>query len=172
LRPAPVAPVVRRLIAALLGAFVLVPLSLSPAAAQYPPQQVATIELDKAVVDCTDSESLTIAGRGFIPNEPFVRIFFDGDVIAEVFPDDEGSFTVTVDPPAAAAGEHTITAEQFVAPEEPDLITAFASVACQGGVGLAFTGRNLSEAVMLLLALLAVGAVAQAAGRRRAGHAA
>jgi hypothetical protein len=45
-------------------------------------------------------------------------------------------------------------------------------VTCQGGVGLAFTGQNLSEAVMLLLALLAVGAVAQAAGRRRAGHAA
>jgi hypothetical protein len=163
---------VRKLIASLLGALVLVPLSVPPAAAQYPPQQVATIELDKAVVDCPSGEGLTITGSGFIPNEPFVRIFFDGDIIAEVLPDDEGSFTVTVDPPAAAAGEHTITAEQFVAAEEPDLLTAFASVTCQGGVGVAFTGQNLSEAVMLLLALLAVGAAALAAGRRRAGRAA
>ena len=88
----------------------------APATAQYP--QAANIALSNAAINCPSAEELTITGEGFIPNEPAVRIFFDGQQIAEVFPNGEGSFSVTVDPPGAAAGQHTITASS-TAPRSP-----------------------------------------------------
>jgi hypothetical protein len=139
-----------------------------PAGAQYPDAGVIT--LSDASIDCPSGETFTITGEGFIPNEPAVRIFFDGEQIAEVFPNDQGEFSVTVDPPGAAAGQHTIEARQFVAAEEPDEIVATATLTCIGAA-VAFTGANISMWAMLLVVLLVIGGAALVAGRRRARQA-
>jgi hypothetical protein len=146
-----------------------------PAAAQEPcgepgyPPCAAVIQISDATIDCPSGEELTITGSGFIPNEPAVRIFFDGEEVARVFPDNQGNISVTIDPPGAAAGQHTIEARQFVSAEEPDEIVATATLTCVGAA-VAFTGptTNISLGLILLVALVVVGAVALVAGRRRA----
>lgn len=144
-------------------------LMASPSVAQqdYPPD-AADIALDDAAIDCPSGETVTITGSGFIPNEPAVRIFFDGEQIAEVFPNSQGEFSVTVDPPGAAAGQHTIQARQFVAAEEPDEIVASATLTCVAGAAVAFTGANVTIWMVLLVVLVAAGGLALYAGRRRA----
>lgn len=137
-----------------------------PASAQYP-IDVADIALSDAAIDCPSGETLTITGEGFSPNEPAVRIFFDGQQIAEVFPSDEGTFSVTVDPPGAAAGQHTIQARQFIAAEEPGEIVASATLTCVAGAAVAFTGANISVGMVLLAILVIVGVAALVVGRRR-----
>jgi hypothetical protein len=151
-------------------ALVALVLATAPASAQYP--GAADIQLSDASIDCPSGETLTITGEGFIPNEPAVRIFFDGEQIAEVFPDDDGSFSVTIDPPGAAAGQHTIEARQFVAAEEPDEIVATATLTCVAGAAVAFTGANITWGVVILAVLLVVGIAALVVGRRRARSAA
>jgi hypothetical protein len=143
-----------------------------PAGAQQDYPITGEITLSDAAIDCPSGETLTISGSGFLPNEPAVRIFFDGEEIARVFPNDQGEFTVTVDPPAAAAGEHTIQARQFVAAEEPDEIVATATLTCVAGAAVAFTGANITMGIIVLVGLVALGAVALIAGRRRARSAA
>jgi hypothetical protein len=163
---------VKRVLLVTTLATVAIGLVAGPAAAQYP--QVADIDLSDAAIDCPSGETLTITGEGFLPNEPAVRIFFDGEEIARVFPDDQGSFSVTIDPPAAATGTHTIQARQFVAAEEPDEIVATATLTCVAGAAVAFTGPtvNISLGVLILVGLVLVGAGALVAGRRRARRAA
>jgi hypothetical protein len=141
-----------------------------PASAQYP--DAADIAISDAAIDCPSGETLTITGEGFIPNEPAVRIFFDGEEIARVFPSDEGTFSITVDPPGAEAGEHTIQARQFVAAEEPDEIVASATLTCVAGAAVAFTGADISLGLVLLAILLIVGVAALVVGRRRSRTAA
>jgi hypothetical protein len=140
-------------------------LTAVPAGAQYP--QAADIVLDDASIDCPSAETVTITGSGFIPNEPAVRIFFDGEQVAEVFPDDQGNISVTIDPPGSAVGEHTITARQNTSPEEPGQIVATATLVCVGAA-VAFTGFDITLGVILLVALILAGAVALFVGRRRA----
>ena len=159
----------KTLVAVAAAAIVMAPMA-GPVSGQYG-GPVADITLSDASISCATGETLTITGEGFLPNEPFVRIFFDGDQIAQVFPDDQGNISVTVDPPGAAAGQHTISAEQFVAPEEDDLITASATVTCVGAA-VAVTGANISVGLILLITLLIVGAGAIFVGRRRARSAA
>jgi hypothetical protein len=148
----------------------VVVLTAGPAAAQYP--QVAGINISDAAINCPSGETVTITGEDFIPNEPAVRIFFDGEQVAEVFPDDQGNISVTIDPPGSAVGEHTITARQFVSPEEPGQIVASATLTCVAAGGVAFTGFNISLWLIMLAALIVIGAVAVAIGRRRARAAA
>ncbi len=147
-----------------MAAVVTAPVA-GPAAAQYP--DAADIAISDAAIDCPSGETLTITGEGFIPNEPAVRIFFDGEEIARVFPSDEGTFSITVDPPGAAAGEHTIQARQFIAAEEPDEIVASATLICVAEAAVAVTGANISVGLILLAALVIVGVAALVAGRRR-----
>jgi IPT/TIG domain len=156
---------VKKILFVLSMTAVVMALVAGPAAAQYP--DAADIAIDDAAIDCPSGETLTITGEGFIPNEPAVRIFFDGEEIARVFPSDEGTFSVTVDPPGAAAGEHTIQARQFVAAEEPDEIVASATLTCVAGAAVAFTGANISMGLILLAALIIVGVAALVAARRR-----
>lgn len=160
----------KRILFVLSMAAVFTALVAGPAAAQYP--DAADIAIDDAAIDCPSGETLTITGEGFIPNEPAVRIFFDGEEIARVFPSDEGTFSVTVDPPGAAAGEHTIQARQFVAAEEPDEIVASATLTCVAGAAVAFTGANISMGLILLAALVIVGVGALVVARRRSRTAA
>jgi hypothetical protein len=81
--------------------------------------------------------------------------------------DDQGEFSATIDPPGAAAGEHTITAD----PAEGDAATA--TLTCVGAA-VAFTGprTNVSLGVIVLVALVVTGVGALVAGRRRARRAA
>jgi hypothetical protein len=138
-------------------------LASAPAGAQYP--QAADIVLSDASIDCPSGEVLTITGSGFVPNEPSVEIFFDGEKVAEVSPDNQGDISVTIDPPGSAAGEHTITARQNV---EPEPIVATATVVCVGAAGVAFTGYDITLGLILLVALVLAGAAALILGRRRA----
>jgi hypothetical protein len=161
---------VKRILLVSSMAAVVTALVAGPAAAQYP--DAADIAISDAAIDCPSGETLTITGEGFIPNEPAVRIFFDGEEIARVFPSDEGTFSITVDPPGAAAGEHTIQARQFVAAEEPDEIVASATLTCVAGAAVAFTGADISLGLVLLAVLLIVGVGALVAGRRRSRSAA
>lgn len=156
----------KTLLAAMTAGLVL---SAVPAAAQYP--QAADIVLSDASIDCPSGETLTITGSGFIPNEPAVRIFFDGEQVAEVFPDDQGNISVTIDPPGSAVGEHTITARQSAGAEEPGQIVATATLVCVGAA-VAFTGYDITLGLILLVALILAGAVALVLGRRRSRAAA
>jgi hypothetical protein len=161
----------KRILFVLSMTAVVTALVAGPASAQYN-GDVGDIAIDDAAIDCPSGETLTITGEGFIPNEPAVRIFFDGEEIARVFPSDEGTFSVTVDPPGAAAGEHTIQARQFVAAEEPDEIVASATLTCVAGAAVAFTGANISMGLILLAALVIVGVGALVVARRRSRTAA
>lgn len=122
---------------------------------------------DAAVITVSDtslacpSEDFTISGSGFIPGET-VEIFFDGAEVATVEADPDGTFTVTIAAPDAAAGEHTVTAEGDGGSDDE------ATVTCVTGAAVAFTGANISRGLLLLAALVAVGAGALYAGRRRA----
>jgi hypothetical protein len=141
-----------------------------PAGAQQTYPEVGGITLSDASIDCASDDELTITGQDFIPNEPAVRIFFDGDQVASVFPNSQGAFSVTLNPPGAAAGQHTIEARQFVSAEEDDEIVATATVTCVGAA-VAFTGANISMWVILLAALVLIGGAALLADRRRARQA-
>jgi hypothetical protein len=135
----------------------------SPAAAQYP--DVADIAVSDTTLACP-GEDFTISGEGFLPGET-VTIFFDGEEVASVTAGDDGTFTVTITVPDAAAGSHTVTA---VGEESGG--DASATVTCVAGAAVAFTGANISVGLILVAALIAVGAVALYAGRRRSRSAA
>jgi Bacterial Ig domain len=133
--------------------FVLV----SPVSAQYP--RVADISISDTTLSCPGDE-FTITGTGFTPGST-VDIFVDGEQVASMQADEQGEFSVTIDAPDAAAGEHTVTAES----SEGD--RASATITCVGAA-VAFTGADISRGLLLLIALVAVGALALYAGRRRA----
>lgn len=136
-----------------------------PASAQYPPG-AAEIFLSDASGACPGG-IITISGSGWIPLEPAVLVSFDGEEIGRDFPDDEGNFSVTVTLPEAAAGTHTVTAIQFIAADEPDVIEASATFTCVGPAGLAVTGGSVQVWMLLVLGLAVVGAASLVAGRRR-----
>jgi hypothetical protein len=130
-----------------------------PASAQEYPD-AAVITVSDTSLACP-SEDLTISGSGFLPGET-VDIFFDGEQVATVEADSDGTFTVTITAPDAAAGEHSVTAVGESGGDDSVTVT------CVTGAAVAFTGANISLGLILLAALVAIGAVALYAGRRRA----
>lgn len=142
-----------------------------PAAAQYPPGLVDIFLSD--VSGACPGGVLTISGTGWIPIEPAVLVSFDGVEIGRDFPDAEGNFSLTVTLPEAAPGAHTITAIQFIAADEPDVLEASATFTCVvGAPGLAVTGGSVQVWMVLAFGLVGVGAVFLVAARRRSRHAA
>lgn len=144
------------------GALLLV---AGPASAQTPvpdyPPGAADISLSDISAACPGGTT-TIFGENFIPGVP-VSIQFDGQEIASVTPGDDGTFSVTITLPEAAAGTHTISAVQ------PGSDTASATITCVvAAPGLAVTGGNVQMWMLLVAGLVVVGAVALVAGRRRA----
>lgn len=133
-----------------------------PASAQEYPD-AAVITVSDTSLACP-SEDLTISGSGFLPGET-VDIFFDGEPVATVEAAPDGTFTVTIAAPDAAAGEHTVTAVGESGGDDS------ATVTCVTGAAVAFTGANISMGLILLAALVGIGGVALYAGRRRAGSA-
>jgi hypothetical protein len=130
-----------------------------PASAQEYPD-AAVITVSDSSLACP-SEDFTITGSGFLPGET-VDIFFDSEQVATVEADSDGTFTVTIAAPDAPAGEHTVAAVGESGSDDT------ATVTCVTGAAVAFTGANISMGLILLAALVAVGAVALYAGRRRA----
>jgi hypothetical protein len=127
--------------------------------ADYPPGP-AGIEISNAALSCP-GEEFTVVGEGFVPGSS-VDLFIDGDQVATVTADQNGEFSVTIQAPDLGTGQHTVTAESSTGQ------TASATVTCVGAAAVAFTGRNISLGLVLLVVLLAVGAAALFAGRRRA----
>lgn len=148
----------RKMTLALVATAAVVLLS-GPASGQTYPD-VAVITVSDTSLACP-SEDLTISGSGFLPGET-VEIFFDGSQEATVEAASDGTFTVTITAPDAAAGEHTISAVGESGSDDS------ATVTCITGAAVAFTGANISMGLILLAALVAIGAGALYAGRRRA----
>jgi hypothetical protein len=146
-----------RRIAAALAAPALTLVVASPANAQYP--QAADITVSDATLACP-GEEFTVAGQGFTPGST-VDIFVDGQPVATVEAGGRGDFSAMIHAPDAAAGEHSITAESSAGDRATATVTCLAA-------GVAFTGADISMGLILLVALVAVGAVALLAGRRRA----
>jgi hypothetical protein len=146
-----------RTIVAVLAASVILPLLAARAIAQYP--QVADITVSDASLACP-GDDFTVAGEGFTPAST-VDIFVDGEPVATVEADGQGDFSAMIHAPDAAAGEHTITAESSAGDRATATVTCLAA-------GVAFTGADISMSLILLVALVAVGAVALWVGRRRA----
>jgi hypothetical protein len=139
----------------------------APASAQTPPPPDFYVgEADISLSDISGAcpgGTTTVFGEEFIPGVP-VSIQFDGQEIASVTPGDDGTFSVTITLPEAAAGTHTITAVQ------PGSEPASATFTCvvAAAPGLAVTGGNVQVWMLLVAGLVVVGAVALVAGRRRA----
>ncbi|MGH2724887.1 MAG: LPXTG cell wall anchor domain-containing protein [Actinomycetota bacterium] len=155
-----------RRIAVTMGVVALLASVAGPASAQYPPG-AAQIFLSDVSGACPGG-TITISGSGWIPIEPAVLINFDGEEITRVFPDEQGDISVTVTLPDAAPGAHTITAIQFIAADEPDVIEASATFTCVGPPGLAVTGAGIQVWMLLVLGLVVAGAASLVVGRRRA----
>jgi hypothetical protein len=150
---------------AVLALVAMTLLATGPVAAQYP--QVADIQLNDGGLQCAGGADVTTEGSGFSPQEP-VSIFFADQQIAQVLPNSDGAFIVSLDTPRAAAGEQTIMAEQALAPGE--VMSASATVNCVADrARIAFGGPDAWKAVVLLAGLIMVGVVALVSGRRRAG---
>jgi hypothetical protein len=149
---------VRKIVLAVVAA-ATVTLLAGPATAQYP--DVSDVSVSDTSLACP-GEDLTVSGEGFLPGET-VNVFFDDQQVASVTAGDDGSFTVTITAPDAAPGQHTVTAVG-----EESGSDSSATVTCVTGAAVAFTGANISMGLILLAALVAVGAVALYAGRRRA----
>ena len=148
----------RKMTLVVVAAAAVLLLSGPASAHDYP--EAAVITVSDTSLACP-SEDFTISGSGFLPGET-VDIFFDDDQVATVEADSDGTFTVTITAPDAAAGEHSVTAVGESGGDDS------ATVTCVTGAAVAFTGANISMGLILLAALVAIGAVALYAGRRRA----
>jgi hypothetical protein len=143
---------------AVLATFLIVS---GPAAGQY--VGPAFVSVSDATLSCP-GDDFTLTGEGFNPNIE-VTITFNGDQLATVTTDSEGNFSATISAPEASAGSHTVTASGG---GESDSAT----VTCVAGAGVAFTGRDISMGLILLVGLIVAGGTALALGRRRAARSA
>jgi hypothetical protein len=97
-----------------------------------------------------------------------VRIFFAGEQIGTATPNNQGDFSVQLSSPDAPSGTHTLRAEQGANSASAQVTcTGGGAVGAAGAGGIAFTGANIMTALLILLGLLAAGALTLAYGRRR-----
>lgn len=137
----------------------------APAMAQtYPPEVLGTVTVSDQAIDC-GNEPLTVSGSGWAPGQQ-VTISFAGEQIGTANPDAQGDFSAQVVPPDAPQGEHVLRAEQGAQSATARVTCVSGGVAGAGG-GIAFTGANIATAALILLGLIAAGALTLAAGRRR-----
>jgi hypothetical protein len=117
-------------------------------------------------IDC-GADSFTVSGSGWAPGQT-VQIFFAGDQVGSATPDAQGDFSVQVDSPDAPSGTHTLRAEQGGNSASAQVTcTGDGAVGAAGAGGIAFTGANIMTALLILIGLLAAGALTLAYGRRR-----
>ena len=164
----------KRTIGIAVCAVALSALVASPAAAQqppYPPTVLGEVVVSDQTIDCAAGQPVRVSGTGWQSGQT-VTITWDGQQIGSATPDADGSFSVTVTPPAGEAqGQHTLAARQGsrTATAEVTCVTgAVAGGAGGDGGGFAFTGANITVGMLILAGLLVAGALTLAMGRRRA----
>jgi hypothetical protein len=136
---------------------------------------------------------VVVTGGNWCPNGT-VDIYLDGTILVanDVPVAADGTFSTTVTiPPGTSPGPHTLTVVGFDSscqgtPVEQvrDItvlsgggqgpggggVQAGGAAGAPSGGNLPFTGSNISAGMLILFALLIVGAVSLVAGRRRASH--
>ena len=111
--------------------------------------------------------TITVSGDNWCPDST-VTILFDGHVIGHAHTDSNGSFSTDVTIPSDATPvHHVITLTGLAADcKTPKTVTIPITVVGAGG-GVAFTGANIATWMVMLAALVVVGAGALIVGRRR-----
>jgi LPXTG-motif cell wall-anchored protein len=146
--------------AVVLGLFVAAPAlagvspTPSPTGSCYPPSSCPT----------AGHSGRTITGSNWCPGSE-VQIFVDGDLVGTAHVASDGTFTFTL-PNSVGPGTHHIEVVGL-APDCRTTVTRGFTIVLGGGGGTAFTGANISMGLLILGALLIVGAGALVAGRRR-----
>ena len=164
--------------ASALGLFMAIP---TLASAQTVPDCYPNCEPTGSVSDVspTAGQTITVTGGNFCPNSE-VAVLFDGEQIGSGTANGNGTVTVQVTiPQDASLGEHIITlsglASDCETPANVEIPITVVSGAGAGGAGgaggggggVAFTGADISLGMMLLAAMVIVGAAALIVGRRR-----
>jgi hypothetical protein len=143
------------------------------------PDQVPSV--DGSVTSSTgstftpSSRTTTLTGTGFAANTPVtIGIYSTPQVLTTTLTDSTGAFSAQVTIPTGYTGAHTLVATGL-GPDQATLrtltlpITIAASATGSTG-GLAITGPAVPATIAAGLALLAIGAVAVTAVRRRRQH--
>jgi hypothetical protein len=126
----------------------------------------------------TPGETITVTGGNFCPNSQ-ITVLFDGEVIGHGRADGSGQFSDQVTIPAnASPGHHVITlsglGSDCTTPATVEIpitvvsgIEGGAGAGGGGGGGVAFTGANISLGMLVLAAMVIIGAASLIVGRRR-----
>ena len=155
-----------RVFAALVLVGMFIPALAAPASAQkcYP-SCVPTILVGPT--DPSAGDEVVVSGAGWCPSST-VEIFLDGVSMGTAA---GGHFSTTITiPPGTAPGPHTITVTGLDSScQNPQTVSRTIMVIGGGqqGGNLPFTGSNISAGMLILFALVTVGAASLVAGRRR-----
>lgn len=144
----------------------------SAGAAPYPPAPPPTVGGDPTP---TPGSITDLSGSNWCPGST-VQIFLDGDFIGNATVDSSGQFLFGWHvPPNISPGPHTLTFKGLDSTCD-NLVTVSMGITIAGegaaGGNLPFTGSNISVGVLLLAALMIIGAASLVAGRRRKATAA
>ncbi len=150
----------RKIVRALAGSFLLTLFLATPALAQgYPPGAQTIGVSDSTMFPC---DMIVVTGSNYEPGIT-VDITLDGVVIATATVGADGTFSVSVQIPCdTAPGAHVLGAGGA-----NTQITVLAAGGVGGGGGTSGTGANLSVGILILAGLLVVGVTALVATRRR-----
>jgi len=137
------------------------------AACKYPPCPPPTVGVGNT--HPTPGSTTDLSGAHWCPGST-VQIFLDGKLIGNAQVDSTGHFVFPWHvPPGISSGAHTITFKGLDSTCD-NLVTLNLGITIGGaasGGNLPFTGSNISVGVLLLIALLIIGATSLVAGRRR-----
>jgi hypothetical protein len=165
-------------IATALGLFIAVPALAAPSAVPdcYPNCTPTGSVSDNSP---TPGQTITVTGGNFCPNSQ-VTVLFDGEEIGHGQADGSGQFSDQVTIPAdATLGHHVITLSGLASDcktpatvEIPITVVSGAEGGAGGGGGgegggVAFTGANISLGMLVLAAMVIIGAASLIVGRRR-----
>lgn len=148
---------------------------VGPAAASpstdYPPKP-PNVTVDDSTPN--PGQGVIVSGTNWCPGST-VEIFLDGKSVGTAKVGSDGTFSTTISIPAGTtAGEHTITVRGLDSTCQNSQVEALTISVSGGGAAqggnLPFTGSNISVGMLLLAALVIVGAASVLAGRRRKAH--
>jgi hypothetical protein len=138
------------------------------AACKYPPCPPPTVGVGNT--HPTPGGTTGLSGARWCPGST-VQIFLDGKLVGTAIVDSTGHFTFNLHiPPNISPGHHTITFTGLDSTCDNTVTLTQGIViggAAASGGNLPFTGSNISVGVLLLIALLIIGATSLVAGRRR-----
>ena len=123
-------------------------------------------------------DQVNVSGSNWCPGST-VEIFLDGTSVGTAVVDSKGNFSTDITIPAGTPpGPHIITVKGLgfgtgttCGPPQVQSRTITVGGGGQAGGNLPFTGSNISAGMLILFALIVVGAVSIVAGRRRDAHA-